>query len=72
MVVFRSLLLNEDTPCPTSTTFFHKDEYDIIPQIAHSYWTTGKTWKDVPVILFDYNENKQDTVNEKWVKYLWK
>lgn len=50
----------------------HKNEYDIIPQIAHSYWTTGKTWKDVPVILFDYNENKQDTVNEEWVKCLWK
>ena len=40
--------------------------------IAHSYWTTNRTWKDVPVILFDYEEDKQDKVDEEWIHTQWK
>lgn len=50
----------------------HKDDYRFYDSIAHSYWTTGKTWKDKPVILFDYEQDKQDKVNEEWVKQHWK
>lgn len=46
--------------------------YDILPPIAHSYWTTNETWSNKPVILFDYNQDKQDTVDIEQVKRLWK
>tara|TARA_B100001250_G_C19712544_1_gene749870 strand:+ start:314 stop:985 length:672 start_codon:yes stop_codon:yes gene_type:complete len=39
--------------------------------IAHSYWTTNRTWKDVPVILFDYEDDKQDKVDEEWIHTQW-
>lgn len=48
-----------------------KDSYDFLPPIAHSYWTTGETWSDKPVILFDYNEEKQDKVDIEQVNRLW-
>lgn len=48
-----------------------QDSYEYLPSIAHSYWTTGETWSDKPIVLFDYNENKQDTVDIKQVNRLW-
>lgn len=49
-----------------------KDSYEFLSPIAHSYWTTGKTWADVPIILFDYEQAKQDEVDEPWVHAQWK
>lgn len=51
----------------------HKDKYNLLSKgIAHSYWTTGKTWKDVPVILFDYEQTKQNEIDEPWIHTQWK
>jgi len=49
-----------------------KDSYEFLSPIAHSYWTTGKTWADVPIILFDYEQAKQDEVDEPWVHAQWR
>ena len=46
-------------------------EYDFLDPIAHSYWTTGRTWSDKPIILFDYEQTKQDEINEPWIHELW-
>jgi len=51
----------------------HKDKYNLLDNgIAHSYWTTGRTWADVPVILFDYEQTKQDKIDESWIHTQWK
>ena len=51
----------------------HKGKYSLYNyKLAHSYWTTNRTWADVPVILFDYEEIKQDKIDEPWIHTQWK
>ena len=39
---------------------------------AYSYWNCNEEYRDeVPIILFDYNTEKQDTIDEEWVRRLW-
>jgi len=50
----------------------HKEKYSLYNSgLAHSYWTTGKTWADVPVILFDYEQTKQNEIDEPWIHTQW-
>lgn len=51
----------------------HVHKYDIFESDwAYSYWNCNEEYRDdVPIILFDYNQNKQDTIDAEWVRRLW-
>ena len=50
----------------------HKMSYSLYDNIAYSYSSNDKHREDRPVILFDYIQNKQDTLMHiDWVKKLW-
>ena len=51
-----------------------KDEYLFYDEgVAYSYWNCDRKYREeVPVILFDYDERKQDVLKHHWVKRLWK
>jgi len=50
----------------------HKMSYSLYDNIAYSYSSNDQHREDRPVILFDYIQNKQDTLmHVDWVKKLW-
>ena len=50
----------------------HKKSYSLYDNIAYSYSSNDQHRGDRPLILFDYIQNKQDTLmHVDWVKKLW-
>ena len=50
----------------------HKKSYSLYDNIAYSYSSNDQHREDRPLILFDYIQNKQDTLMHiDWVKKLW-